>query len=327
MKDLEIQLTKLAQRFFEGTITYEQEQILFDILQQNAEAYNLFCTLEKTWIQQHHTSAKVEQQWQRFVTSINQPENTAIYRINKLQNVKKIAAAIVLIVASVVTTYLFTTYHNTIPDTYYTCVAPLGGKAEVILPDGTHVWLNAGSNLRYSSAFNHKNRQVQLIGEAYFDVTKNTNAKFTVKTNAYNVVVHGTKFNVSAYANDSTATTTLLQGRVQVNKGNKQIMMEPGEKLTLNKHTGKILKVKTTNKANAWIMGNTEYDNITLGELTKILSRRYDVNIVIQSDKLRNERFAISLQNNEDLEGIIRGLQNIIPIHITKQGRNILISQ
>lgn len=324
MQNTDNQLAELARGFFEGTLSNDEEQMLFGLLQENEEQRARFDAMEQAWNATHVPSAAVEEEWRRVWCRI-QGRSPIRMRSRKIHLRRKLAAAAVaLVLVSSLVTYFFSSHHSG-PEAYYTCIAPLGGKAEVVLPDGSRVWLNAGSDLRYPASFGVDSRMVELNGEAYFEVAKHAGSKFTVNTKGYDVIVHGTKFNISAYDDDASVTTTLLEGSVQVSLDNERVMMVPGEKVTLNQVSGELVKTKASTKANAWIHGNTEYESITLANLVKVLSRRFNMNITVQSTSLRDERLAISLNNGEDFDGIMRGLQRIIPIRVVRQGKNVQI--
>ena len=324
MQNTDNQLAELARGFFEGRLSYDEEQMLFGFLQENEEQRARFDAMEQAWNATHVPSAAVEEEWRRVWCRV-QGSSPIRMRSRKMYLRRKLAAAAVaLVLVSSLVTYFFSSHHSG-PEAYYTCIAPLGGKAEVVLPDGSRVWLNAGSDLRYPASFGSDSRVVELNGEAYFEVAKHAGSKFTVNTKGYDVIVHGTKFNVSDYADDATVTTTLLEGSVQVSLDKERVMMVPGEKVTLNQVSGELIKTKASTKANAWIHGNTEYESITLANLVKVLSRRFNMNISVQSTSLRDERLAISLNNGEDFDGIMRGLQRIIPIRVVRQGKNVQI--
>ena len=133
---------------------------------------------------------------------------------------------------------------------YFVFEAPYGEKSKMTLADGTVVWLNAGSILKYSDKFNERNRKVILSGEAYFEVTKKEKAEFTVQTCGYDVVVKGTKFDVSAYPEDSVVTTALIEGVVEIHRGEQRMEMIPGEFVKLDMATGKI--TRTRNDVKQW---------------------------------------------------------------------------
>jgi transmembrane sensor len=117
---------------------------------------------------------------------------------------------------------------NSPTPTFNTIATPRGGQYQVILPDGTKVWLNAASSLRFPTFFTGKNREVEITGEAYFEVTKNPAMPFKVKTNRAQIEVLGTHFNVMAY-DDEKMKTTLLEGAVNISSGNFSARLKPGQ--------------------------------------------------------------------------------------------------
>ena len=160
----------------------------------------------------------------------------------------------------------------------------------------------------------------------YFEVTKQNGKQFTVKTHEYDVVVKGTKFNVSAYSDDSYITTTLLEGAVELNYKEDQIRMSPGESISLDLVTRQ-LKGKKVNarQAMAWAEDRIEYDDITLGEMVKKLSRQYDVHIQLESEKLGDMKFRVSLRNKETIVDVMDALKEIIPIKVEYKEKDIYI--
>lgn len=232
------------------------------------------------------------------------------------------AAMLLIVVGSVA--YAFMARQK---EQYYICKAPDGNKTEIILPDSTHVWLNAGSSLKYSSRFNDDNRNVSLEGEAYFEVTHHDNKKFTVKTDNYDVVVKGTKFDVASYQSDPVSMVSLVKGSVELAYEKGVIDMKPGERVVLDKNTGEFTKEKYTDDSRAWIDNRTELDNISLIDLARVLSRQYDVKIHVQSARLANTHFAVSLRNKETIMDVLDALQMIEPMKITRNKRDIYITE
>jgi ferric-dicitrate binding protein FerR (iron transport regulator) len=189
------------------------------------------------------------------------------------------------------------------------------------------VWLNAGSSLSYSSKFNDDNRNVKLEGEAYFEVTHHDSKKFTVKTANYDVVVKGTKFDVASYQSDPISMVSLLKGSVELAYDKGVIDMKPGERVVLDKKTGEFTKEKYTGDSRAWIDNRTEFDNISLIDLARVLSRQYDVAVHVQSARLANTHFAVSLRNKETIQDVLDALQMIEPMKITREKKDIYITE
>ena len=173
--------------------------------------------------------------------------------------------------------------------------APLGAKTKLVLPDGTLVWLNAGSKIVYSQGFGVKDRHLQLNGEAYFEVKKNEKLPFDVMTKELNVKVLGTKFNFRNYDEDREATVNLLEGKVQLENYVKKMDISyllPSEKVTLNKLTGEMIisRAKTIN-AKEWTNDGLFFDEMPLADIVKELNRSYGVKIRIMDKQLTDNRF------------------------------------
>lgn len=225
-------IRELAIQYFEGRISRADEKNLFEYIEQVEGGYGRFRQWEREWMNHRNTDSETDAEWEALKHKMYTQE--AIVPLLKkskpgIWKIARIAAVIALIVGTTLgiqqAIYLFT------PKTFFVCEAPLGDKSKIQLSDGTVVWLNAGSVLRYSNHFNTADRVVELEGEGYFEVTKQNGKQFTVKTHEYDVVVKGTKFNVSAYSDDSYITTTLLEGAVELNYKKDQIRMSPGQRL------------------------------------------------------------------------------------------------
>ena len=201
-------------------------------------------------------------------------------------------------------TYSFYLYRNTeTADNRFALETAYGEKSKLILADGTVVWLNAGSSLQYAGNFNSKNREVFLTGEAYFEVTKQSDGTpFVVKTDQYSVLVKGTKF-----------------------KG-RHIPVAPGELLSLDKQNGSFSRQKVqASQYKSWTEGRVEYDKITLNELAVRLSRKYDVQIHLGDDLEKDIAFRVSLRNEETVGDVFHALSEIIPIRYERRDRDIYI--
>ena len=171
--------------------------------------------------------------------------------------------------------------------------APLGARTKLYLPDGTLVWLNAGSKIVYSQGFGVDDRNLSLEGEGYFEVTKNEKIPFVVETRELNLKVLGTKFNFKNYPEEEV-TVNLMEGKVALQNELKKmpaLYLAPREKMVLNKRTGIIKKSKThVEYSNAWSRNELFFDEELLEDIAKKLMRSYDVKIQV-ADSLRNKRF------------------------------------
>lgn len=164
---------------------------------------------------------------------------------------------------------------------YNTLTTPRGGRYEVILPDGTRVWLNAASSLRYPVAFTGSQRIVELSGEGYFEVSENPGKPFLVKGKGYEVTVLGTHFNVMAYADEGAVRTTLLEGAVKVGTASAAVLLKPGQQGVLNSE-GQLTVINETDPeaAIAWKNGFFQLNNVEISAVLRQLVRWYDIEIV-----------------------------------------------
>jgi ferric-dicitrate binding protein FerR (iron transport regulator) len=209
--------------------------------------------------------------------------------------------------------------------------APLGSKIKMYLPDGTLVWLNAGSKITYSQGFGVDERNIRLTGEAYFEVTKNEKIPFHVKTEELHVNVLGTKFNFSNYPNNEEVIVSLIEGKVTADniiKGNEHLSLLPDQKILLDKKTGqmRVLKQKAQ-LTSEWTNGYLFFDEELLPDIIKTLERSYDVKIRLTDKSLETSRFyGIFTQKEHTIEDILDMLASTNKLKYTKQGKEIVLS-
>ena len=180
-----------------------------------------------------------------------------------------------------------------------TITAAYGEKAEVKLADGSHVWLNSGSSLTYDNKFNRKERDVYLHGEAYFEVAKDKKRPFIVKTTAMNIEALGTAFNVSAYDNESSVSSVLLEGSIKITTGEQERVLAENERATFHKtHRTLVTDRVYASDFVQWKNGNLYFENRSFEEIANTLARVFNVEIRFASQKLRPIRFSGTLGNS-----------------------------
>lgn len=180
---------------------------------------------------------------------------------------------------------------------YAVVSTPYKRKQQLYLVDGTMVWLNAGSSIRFPIAFNGNNRTVEITGEAYFEVAHDARKPFMVKVGTETVKVLGTHFNVNAYKNETAIKTTLIEGSIEMQDG---IKLLPGEQYSL----GKKEKVNSEQTV-AWVYGLFQFDGMNLQAIMRQISRWYDVEVVYEG-KPNDEPFVGSIQSNLNLSQVLR---------------------
>lgn len=218
------------------------------------------------------------------------------------------AAAVALLCLSVWTAYLY------MQPVAMQTVSTLAETRTVSLPDGTSVTLNHYSTLTYPERFKSDNREVELNGEAYFEVSKDKKHPFIVQTEAVDVRVLGTQFNVDAYCDSPDVRTTLLTGSVAVsNKSNSEHMiLKPNEIAIYNKVEKKLTRklLKDATNEISWRHGEFIFDEVPLRDIARKLSNSFGTTIQITDPALQNYRISARFRNGEDLETILSVLQD-----------------
>jgi hypothetical protein len=203
---------------------------------------------------------------------------------------------------------------------------PMGGEYQLVLPDGSKVWLNSGSTLRFPTAFIGSERIVELKGEAYFDIAKNPKMPFLVRTNnAMDIKVLGTQFNIMAYDDEKNINTTLIEGSVEVLKGSGKTMLKPGQEAILNRGSGNI-KVASADleQAIAWKNGYFIFYNENIESIMRKVSRWYNVDVVYQGN-LSNKDFVGTISRNKNISELLKMLELTGAVHFSIDGRRITV--
>ncbi len=243
-----------------------------------------------------------------------------------LKNIFYRAAAIILILLGTAYAAYLLGFSKQSQGNPVTISCASGENAEVILPDGSHVWLNSASSITYNSSFNKDTRDVCLKGEAYFQVESDKDHPFNVVVDDYVVTATGTRFNVKAYADDAFAETSLMEGKVFVMHQNKQYAMKAGEVVTLDKkqNTWYKRKIKNSDFIIGWKDGKLIFKNESILTLKRRFERFYDVNI--ESDpSVDTIRFSGVLQY-ESIDELLYILNQTQGIVAKKDGKSIYLN-
>ena len=200
---------------------------------------------------------------------------------------------------------------------------PRGGEYALVLSDGTKVHLNSMSSLRFPVAFTTGKREVELQGEAYFEVSKN-GQPFIVNANGMQVEVLGTAFNISAYPNEEYQTT-LVNGSVKVSaeKG-ESLILKPSQQATIALGSNSIqVRTVDTSFYTSWVKGKINFKDQRLEDIMKTLSRWYDMNVVYENEKLKNIRFGCNLNRYEEITPFVKLLEKTEEVYVKIEGNTI----
>ena len=217
---------------------------------------------------------------------------------------------------------------------YNTLTNPLGSKViSLTLSDGTQVWLNTGSSLKYPTAFTGNERQVEITGEAYFEITHHAAMPFSVKKGDATVQVLGTHFNIKAYEDESAIRVTLLEGSVKVMKGNAGELLKPGEQAIIRNALNEPADHSTTGISKgidvdldavmAWKNGLFSFNHTDLPTVMRALGRCYNVDIVYEG-KIPNLKFGGEITRNSNASQVLKILEES-NVHCRIEGRKIIV--
>ncbi|MDN5289399.1 MAG: hypothetical protein JWR38_5673 [Mucilaginibacter sp.] len=337
---------------------------LEELLQQSEAGKYPLSSLEEIWEnnQQTNTDEKLLNKWQSFDAKLDAIDKNEIDEAaqttalqaddKKLKVIRFIKRCSWLVAATVVLgTFWFTQQHTVVNNKTNEITAPRGGISKIQLPDGTRVWLNSGSKLVYGNDFGTDFRKVSLVGEAFFDVTKDPNHPFIVTTPTISIKVLGTRFNLRSYKNDKTTEAALIRGQIELTvlkNPEKKIILKPSEKLTVinnEKTAGKtnmsladvaeeipLIALSRIHQAKQdslpsealWLENKLAFDAEDFEGVAKKLERRYNVTIVFKNEGVKKLRFTGKFQN-EPINKALQALQTTTNFHYKIDNNQIVI--
>ena len=210
---------------------------------------------------------------------------------------------------------------------FNTLIVPKGGEYSLELPDGTVVWVNSESSLRFPEKFTSNRREVFLEGEAYFEVKKDANRPFYVHTEVGKVRVLGTAFNVCGYSNDRFWQTTLVEGSVMINQEEKEVLLKPNEQYQIDVRTGKAgLREVLPELYTSWRDGKFYFKAYTFEELVEKLERWYDFKMFYMNEEIKTRRFSGVVNKYQPLEEMFKFLQMTSDVQFNVKGNVVTAS-
>ncbi|SDE40244.1 FecR family protein [Mucilaginibacter pineti] len=209
---------------------------------------------------------------------------------------------------------------------YNTMTTPRGGQYHLTLADGTNVWLNAASSIKYPTAFNGDERLVEITGEAYFEVAHNAAKPFKVSSGGQTVEVLGTHFNINAYADEPAIRTTLLEGSVKLTINKQKAILKPGQQAFISGGNNDLIKIKAVdvNEVMAWKNGYFIFNDENIESIMRKISRWYDIDVTYQGD-MTGKEFVGSVSRFKNASEVLRKLEATGIIHFKMDGRRLQV--
>ena len=211
---------------------------------------------------------------------------------------------------------------------YHKLIVPRGGEFQLMLEDGTKVWLNAETSLRYPQNFTGGTREVYLEGEAYFEVARDTLHPFVVHTGIQRLTVLGTGFSITAYRDDDYLQTTLVEGKVKVELSGRIYHLNPNEQITYNRNNKQVsLTPVDVQEFTAWKDGKYVFSRKRLEDMLNTLSRWYDFQVLYQDDSVKEKLFSGELRRFENFNDILRKIEKSGNVKFSVEGRTVIVSR
>lgn len=342
-----------------NSINSEETILLDQWIGENPSHLKLFNEVCDIWTSYNNGSSKEYDSFaaldkvKQRIQQVNSEKSNS-FRILKI--LSRVAAAVLLMLAVATSSYYIGKNKTIITSRNTEISAPLGSRTKVILPDGTKVWLNGGSTLKYSNSFNLSDRAVSILGEGYFDVSHNKNLPFTVSTPQIRIKVLGTAFNIKAYPDERLVETTLERGSLVIEKITQngtlipQTILEPNQRATYFKTEDQVylsdMSVKEKMKKEeiksektvpvteqllvskkidtqiftSWKDNKLVFRNESFESLTVKLERWYGVKIMIEDEEIKNYHFNGTFEK-ETVQDVLNIIHYTIPIkYIVEHG-------
>lgn len=302
---------ELLEKYMQGLTSPEEEKELLHWMQNDSEARRTihayyekrWNTLPKTDIPaelQHKMLMNIKQNIRKDLEKNNNGKYIGIGKTIVWRDIMRYAAAVLITFAvSAFSAYYYYSYTNN-DEKNFVVYADKGQRSNLILPDGTKVWLNSGSRLEYNNKYGKEERKVKLTGEAYFEVSKDKEHRFLVNTGIMDIEALGTAFNVQAYPDENRITTTLVEGKVRVNTPGKEAILSPNQQASYSKANGMMTvnNIRNVEYANGWINGEFSFNGASLEEIARELSRMYNMEIKFKSNDIKKLHFTGVIKNN-----------------------------
>ncbi|HBL75715.1 MAG: hypothetical protein A2W90_17415 [Bacteroidetes bacterium GWF2_42_66] len=309
--------------YFNGRLSNREETSLCDWIKESNENKAFFLQVKNEFTSDEAEHPLLESSYAELKSKllINRQLSVPSVKLRKLQlSFSRIAALIVLaVILGGVVTWLLTNSPVKKPEVvWFETQVPRGEKSQLLLPDGSKVWMNSESSLSYPSDFMKGNRNVKLKGEAYFEVEKQNGSVFTVATQDYTIRVLGTKFNVTGYADFNRTETTLIEGSIEVQRGKQTVSVVPGQTL-IYKDNRFLMEETNAVKSAKWKDNIFDFNRISFRELVLRLERWYDVDIEMKSPQLNDIVYSGVFKNEETIEEVLNVFQLTMPITYVKE--------
>lgn len=316
-------------KYLTGSASFEEQAVLLKWLEESETNRGYFRSMKDAYdsgrLKYEQKNSHVQSQWDMFRKniSVNRPADKRL--LNRFAWMRYVAVLILGILLVYWIRYIVEEKSEC--PVVQTCIETgVGDKSKTTLPDGTVVWLNACSSLRYGDFSGKSERTVYLKGEAYFEVKTDKQRPFSVCTERLTYRVTGTSFNVYAFEEEETNSVALLEGGVTVESGKWVYALSPGEVFTYDKNAGTFtVEKRDVEHLSSWRRGEFVFDKMTFGELIHRLERLYHVKFVCDNLEVQQTAFGGTLKDYDSLETVMNVLKTSLRISYTIEENTVFI--
>lgn len=320
---------ELLHRLIAGTTTEEENRQLMEWFRQCASKEEFFMLFETAWKESPDEMPRdvQERMYRRLSRELDEKKTKTILLRSRFSCKvwPQIAVACIIIVLGLVN-YRMNDKQKQLSTQNFTVLAEKGQRAFITLPDSTKVWLNSDTKISYPADYGLKERNVTLVGEAYFEVAKNPDKRFIVEAKGMQVEALGTSFNVNAYQNDNKIIASLFSGSVRVSYDRHVAILKPHESVKVDLLNRSFSRYKDESMQNIalWRKNEITFDGESLEEITHIMSRLYNTTICIEDESLKKVCYIGTIRNN-NLENFIDIINLTTPVVYENKGDTVFL--
>ena len=320
---------ELLHRLIAGTTTEEENRQLMEWFRQCASKEEFFMLFETAWKESPDEMPRdvQERMYRRLSRELDEKKTKTILLRSRFswKVWPQIAVACIIIVLGLVN-YRMNDKQKQLSTQNFTVLAEKGKRAFITLPDSTKVWLNSDTKISYPADYGLKERNVTLVGEAYFEVAKNPDKRFIVEAKGMQVEALGTSFNVNAYQNDNKIIASLFSGSVRVSYDRHVAILKPHESVKVDLLNRSFSRYKDESMQNIalWRKNEITFDGESLEEITHIMSRLYNTTICIEDESLKKVCYIGTIRNN-NLENFIDIINLTTPVVYENKGDTVFL--
>lgn len=325
---MEKNIKDILYRYIHGLYTKEDVEVLIDYLMKEHPLHELSREMDAIWDTSELIAIppdKYEEylyEAQKLLHALNKGKEIKRRKIS-LRRILGYAAIIAIIAVSAWGIYM--SKHSSVNVPYTEIQVENGTHRNIVLPDGTNVTLNAGSHIKYPQRFSEESRNIEINGEAFFNVTRDEKKPFIVYTDKASVKVLGTSFNIKSYNSDEQLTVTVKSGKVQVDMNEAMTRLTANEQLVLDKSTGEFQKsFEDAKLATVWMSGGLYFNKTPIRNVVQELERMYNCDIRFQTGSVYNE-YIYGEHDNKSLESVLKSIQHSTNIKYRKEGNLIIL--